>query len=291
MERFEGADHMIVAAPESPAYSIETPPAKPKQPPSWSPSQGAAGSSLNDDTRGLPLLSEEFGSGANATALGDAPPSAHKEWSGDNTAKSPAGQSALPLHYRDNWAAFVFVFHVVVVFCLAVTSQASFHKHGSNSSSSTSASQAGRIVSGVVLLLFLSGLVSWGWLKFLITYSRAVISCMLWTMTGALFFISIMYFVAGAVFAGLVFLFVSIFGFFYALGVQNRIPFASSNLRIACLGVAAHSPELVYVGLGAMLAVVIWVLMWAPAYLNVVGATPSGSFLLLSFRQAPLAPM
>ena len=260
---------MFVAPPESPPYAIETPPKRP----SWQATRNdddVGGSNIADDTRGLPLLAEEVG-GEGPSALGDS-------GAEDYSAKD-SGQEVVPLHYRDNWAAFVFVFHVFVIFCLAVTSQASFHNHGSNGGSSTSASQAGKIVSGVVLLVFLSGLVSWVWLRFLVTYSRAVISCMLWTMTGAVFLISVIYFIVGAVFAGVVFLFLAIFGFFYALGVQNRIPFASANLRIACLGIAAHSPEVVYVGLGAMLAVCIWVLMWAPAYLNVVGATPAGEFI------------
>jgi len=99
-------------------------------------------------------------------------------------------------------------------------------------------------------------------------YGSAVISCMLWTsvlMSGVM---CVVYFVAGAWMMGILFILFTVCAYLYSNAVKERIPFASSNLRTACIGVKHFSPKLPLVAAGALVAQCLWILIWAVAFLG-----------------------
>ena len=77
---------------------------------------------------------------------------------------------------------------------------------------------------------------------------------MLWTsvlMSGVM---CVVYFVAGAWIMGILFILFTVCAYLYSGAVKERIPFASSNLRTACIGVKHFSPKLPLVASGALVA-------------------------------------
>ena len=78
----------------------------------------------------------------------------------------------------------------------------------------------------------------------------------------------VVYFVAGAWMMGILFILFTVCAYLYSSAVKERIPFASSNLRTACIGVKHFSPKLPLVAAGALVAQCLWILIWAVAFLG-----------------------
>mmetsp|Transcript_18601 Transcript_18601/g.22055 ORF Transcript_18601/g.22055 Transcript_18601/m.22055 type:complete len:492 (-) Transcript_18601:31-1506(-) len=175
-------------------------------------------------------------------------------------------------YFRDLSSGVIFLLHVFVVFCLAITSASSYGPH--SSWGAPSPHQAAVLIGGTILLLFISAGISILWLQLLIKYSSELIGVVLWTMTGSCFLIAVFYLilVTDGVFTGILYLIIGTLSFFYALAVQDCIPFASAVLQVACLGLQVNMPGLLMVGIGAMVSAACWVLMWTAAYIGIVGA-------------------
>ena len=75
-------------------------------------------------------------------------------------------QSFKSYYFRDLSSGVVFLLHLFVVFCLAVTSASSYGPH--SSWGAPSPHQAAILIGGTVLLLFISAGISILWLKLLI---------------------------------------------------------------------------------------------------------------------------
>jgi hypothetical protein len=169
------------------------------------------------------------------------------------------------------WAA-AFLLHACAVLTLALSSGANF---GSGARYAPSAHKAAVLVGGVALLLLVAAALAVLWLRLLIRHAADLIELVLWGTAGGCALVAVVYFtlVSGGWFMGLVFGLAACAAFFFAVGAQDRVPFASATLRVACQGLQAHMPGLLLVGMGAMLAVAAWVLLWSAAYLGSVGAT------------------
>jgi len=169
------------------------------------------------------------------------------------------------------WAA-AFSLHVCVVLIMALSSGANL---GSGARYAPSLHKAAVLVGGVALLLLASAVLAVLWLRLLIRHAADLIEVVLWGTAGGCALVAVVYFtlISGGWLLGLVFGLAAVAAFFFAVGVQDRVPFASSTLRVACKGLQAQMPGLLLVGLGTMLAVATWVLVWSAAYLGSVGAT------------------
>ena len=169
------------------------------------------------------------------------------------------------------WAA-AFSLHTCVVLIMALSSGANL---GSGARYAPSMHKAAVLVGGVALLLLASAVLAVLWLRLLIRHAADLIEVVLWGTAGGCALVAVVYFtlISGGWLLGLVFGIAALAAFFFAVGVQDRVPFASSTLRVACKGLQAQMPGLLLVGLGTMLVVATWVLVWSAAYLGSVGAT------------------
>ncbi|RLN61288.1 hypothetical protein BBJ28_00011109 [Nothophytophthora sp. Chile5] len=180
-----------------------------------------------------------------------------------------------------NDAAFavVFVVHVAVVAVLAFWKglpalRAQLDKHKSENEPPQDFSMALTLVG----ILTATGVaLSLAWMQFLMAYASSMIRIALWLNVAMVLVFAISTFAVNPI-AGLVFLFLVAINVWYIYAVQNRIGFASANLKAACAAVKDHSAVFV-VALLLVVQQTLWLALWGLSAMGVhqlfVEADPS----------------
>ncbi|ETN11051.1 hypothetical protein PPTG_10057 [Phytophthora nicotianae INRA-310] len=107
------------------------------------------------------------------------------------------------------------------------------------------------------LLCVVGTVLSLAWIKLLMSYASSMIRVALWLNVGMVLAFAVSTFSVN-VWAALFFLFMAAINVWYIYAVQNRIGFASANLKAACAGLKQHSAVFV-VAFVLVLQQLVWI--------------------------------
>ncbi|DAZ94821.1 TPA: hypothetical protein N0F65_012848 [Lagenidium giganteum] len=168
--------------------------------------------------------------------------------------------------------AIVFIVHVLVIAVFAFWKGVPTLAHQMNNPGSGTGPQpdtkAYNKIFGLSAGLMVIGLVLSGlWMKLLMAYAESMIRIALWLNAGMLLVFAVITFVANPI-AACIFLLFAAINVCYIYAVQNRIGFASANLKTACAAVSQYSGVFV-AALGLMVLQFVWLLFWAVSAIGV----------------------
>lgn len=101
------------------------------------------------------------------------------------------------------------------------------------------------------------------WVRLLMTYASSMIRVALWLNVGMVLVFAVSTFTVN-VFAALFFLFMAAINVWYIYAVQNRIGFASANLKAACAALQEHSAVFA-LAFGLVVQQLLWMALWGLA--------------------------
>ncbi|CAI5721217.1 hypothetical protein KXD40_004730 [Peronospora effusa] len=169
---------------------------------------------------------------------------------------------------NDGLFAFIFLLNVTIVGTLAIWKGVPALKEDMGKSRSDGRVPQGHSIAWTMIgLLCLIGLaLSCTWMKLLMTYASSMIRVALW-LNVAMVVIFAISTLSVNIWAALVFFFFAAINVCYIYLVQNRIGFASANLKAACAGLQQHSAIF---GLAFFLVIqqLAWMLLWGLASLG-----------------------
>ncbi|KAF1778103.1 Choline transporter-like [Phytophthora cactorum] len=116
------------------------------------------------------------------------------------------------------------------------------------------------------LLCVVGTVLSLAWIKLLMTYASSMIRVALWLNVGMVLAFAVSTFSVN-VWAALFFLVMAAINVWYIYAVQNRIGFASANLKAACAGLKQHSAVFA-VAFVLVLQQLTWMFLWGVASLG-----------------------
>jgi hypothetical protein len=118
----------------------------------------------------------------------------------------------------------------------------------------------------IAVLCAVGTALSLAWIKLLMTYAASMIRVALWLNVGMVLVFAVTTFSVN-VWAALVFLVLAAINVWYIYAVQNRIGFASANLKAACAGLQEHSAVFV-LAFVLVLQQLAWMALWGVASLG-----------------------
>lgn len=157
---------------------------------------------------------------------------------------------------KDKWFALAFIiqFLVMVSFALSKGKDVESHDVSSNQPSFAHLSIFCGIMS-VIAIVFATV-----WMQTLLSFADRMIRIALWMNVGFMIVAGITS-AAMSPFVTLFFFLGVLINIWYIRAVENRIAFASANLKCACAAIAQH-PSIIGVGIGLLVVQFLWITIW-----------------------------
>jgi len=169
---------------------------------------------------------------------------------------------------RDPIFLILFLINIIVITYFAFTD--GIVALSSNSSSSTShiSSEMKHLLGSFAILLIFASITSFVWLYILISQGNKLIVCSLWTNIFFDILAGILSAISGQYGPCILFLLFSVFTFLYFRAIQDRIPFASETISVACKSILNH-PSVYFVAFFMIITSIAWFIIWSICVLGV----------------------
>ncbi|KAJ0399952.1 hypothetical protein ATCC90586_002143 [Pythium insidiosum] len=175
---------------------------------------------------------------------------------------------------NDWFFALLFIVHVIVIAVFAgwkgvpaVVAHVKTHKNADNTVTTEKQEDFTMIFSLAVALMGISVVVSALWMRFLMAYAASMIRIALWFNVGLVVVFAVTSFSVSPIMA-IIFLGLAALNVCYIFAVQNRIAFASANLKTACAAVTDHM-TIFLVALFMVVKQFAWLLLWSLSAIGV----------------------
>ncbi|ETW05849.1 hypothetical protein H310_03510 [Aphanomyces invadans] len=187
-------------------------------------------------------------------------------------------QPASTSTWKDAPFAILFLLHVAAIVAVMVSlgvpmlnAAASSSQAGSTGSSPSFTPQdIGTIAVVAVVLAVVSAIVAYLLLQAVLKFAKQIIAYSLWGNVVMCFVFAAAGFAGGAAVLAIVFIFFGMCGLCYVHAVKSRIPFAGANLHVAAAAVTKNW-SIFPVAILVMAIKVVWVFLWAVAFIGVLG--------------------
>ncbi|GLD99649.1 hypothetical protein PINS_up008375 [Pythium insidiosum] len=175
---------------------------------------------------------------------------------------------------NDWFFALLFIVHVIAIAVFAgwkgvpaVIAHVKTHKNADNTVTTEKQADFTMVFSLAVALMGISVVVSALWMRFLMAYAASMIRIALWFNVGLVVVFAITSFSVSPLMA-ILFLGLAALNVCYIFAVQNRIAFASANLKTACAAVTDHM-TIFLVALFMVVKQFAWLLLWSLSAIGV----------------------
>jgi hypothetical protein len=171
--------------------------------------------------------------------------------------------------FHDVWAAVLFLINFAVVCATAVHVYLQSVADGSESSIAQKFHLGGITVSDIFLATLCTVAVPFivgvTWLSVVILHAKTIIDSVLWFSVFSNAAVAVLFLFAGQPIAFLLFALCAAVSLWYRFAVQNRVPFASCVLDIACSAIRPHYLSIMILACVLCVCQVAWCAIWAVA--------------------------
>lgn len=183
---------------------------------------------------------------------------------------------------QDFWAALLFIAHLGVIFWMAFAWGLPLLETDVNQSSNTDETPVNiendsivALVSGGTVCTLAAAAFSYLWLKYILKDARGVITFMLMANIGVQVVTAVLAMLSGQLWLFIMACMFAMMSVCYFRLVRNRIPFASTNLAVACRAVGKGTGPVV-VSFAIVFLQLLWQFVWTLAMMGAI--FPKGGF-------------